>query len=151
MPRVVGRERVVVGLVAHVEGRVGLANLEADVGLARSFVGRPRWADSTGTRPGRPRTALGLRARASLGQGTSPMAVDEHEKWGENAVRTPRQKCDHMGQYGRVGGARRVGHARWVVWGDVKGRSRCAAALGSPQREGELGGGVRGKRSPTVI
>ena len=38
-----------------------------------------------------------------------------------------------------------------VVWGDVKGGSRCAAALGSLQREGELGGGVRGKRSPTVI
>ena len=25
------------------------------------------------------------------------LAVDEHEKMGENAVRTPRQKCDDMG------------------------------------------------------
>ena len=80
MLRVVGRERVVVDLVAHVEGRVGLADLEAVAGLARSLVGRPRWAGSTGTRPGRPRTALGHRARASLGPGTSPIAVDECEK-----------------------------------------------------------------------
>ena len=70
--RVAGRERVVVELVAHVEGRVGLADLEALVGLARSLVGRPRWAGSAGTRPGRPYTALGLRQRGSRSKGASP-------------------------------------------------------------------------------
>ena len=82
--------------------------MDADGGivLLRFQRTRGRTRDVGGARArgrGRHRPPGGHRVMSLAISWERRLAVDEHEQMGEDAVRTPRQKCDHLGRYVDMG------------------------------------------------